>query len=290
MRRRPAFLVLVTMAALLCASTLAPAFGAPEATSAASLASRVAKALKLAKKADKTSKRALANRGPQGPVGPAGAPGSAGPSGAAGPAGAKGAKGDRGSQGVKGDAGEQGEQGTQGSQGPAGRSFTWRGPWSSGTAYSADDVVSHDGAAYVRSSRAGSGAPGNPISPWDLMAAKGAPGAPGEQGEQGEPGEPATRLWAVVSHTGTLVSSSGVVGNPTLVTLSGPVQITFNRNVSNCALSATLKHPSGTAAETDAGEILASVSSENTSAVRVYTYNSALSEESGRAFHLVVFC
>src|SRR5215203_5310697 len=79
-RRRTAFLLSLSVAALLCASMLAPAFGAPRAVSAASLAKKVSQALKTAKRADKTAKRALrqAKTGPAGPKGDRGAPGAPG--------------------------------------------------------------------------------------------------------------------------------------------------------------------------------------------------------------------
>jgi hypothetical protein len=88
-RRRTAFLVSLSIAALLCASMLAPAFGAPRAVSAASLAKKVSKALKTAKRADKNAKKALARSakpgptGSTGPVGPKGTPGTSGATGGA---------------------------------------------------------------------------------------------------------------------------------------------------------------------------------------------------------------
>ena len=82
--RRTTFLVLISVAALLCASMLAPAFGAPQATSAASLAKKLASTLRIAKRADRNAKRAIkglqveGKRGPAGPPGAAGAPGQPG--------------------------------------------------------------------------------------------------------------------------------------------------------------------------------------------------------------------
>ena len=85
-RRRTAFLLSLSVAALLCASMLAPAFGAPHAVSAASLAKKVSKALKTAKRADRNAKKALAKAkpGPTGPAGPKGATGAPGAPGASG--------------------------------------------------------------------------------------------------------------------------------------------------------------------------------------------------------------
>jgi len=88
--RRTTFLVLITVAALLCASMLAPAFGAPQATSAASLAKKLASTLKIAKRADRNAKRAIKGLQVEGKRGPAGPPGATGAAGAAG------AKGDQG--------------------------------------------------------------------------------------------------------------------------------------------------------------------------------------------------
>ncbi len=88
-RRRTAFLLSLSVAALLCASMLAPAFGAPRAVSAASLAKKVSKALKTAKRADKNARRAL-RKAKTGPVGPAGPKGDRGAPGAPGAPGATG--------------------------------------------------------------------------------------------------------------------------------------------------------------------------------------------------------
>jgi hypothetical protein len=89
---RTTILVLLTAAALLCASMLAPAFGAPKAVSAVSLAKRLAKTTKIAKRADKNAKRALrkAKPGPKGDTGPAGPKGDRGAPGAPGASGATG--------------------------------------------------------------------------------------------------------------------------------------------------------------------------------------------------------
>jgi hypothetical protein len=89
---RTTILVLLTAAALLCASMLAPAFGAPKAVSAVSLAKKLAKTTKIAKRADKNAKRALrkAKPGPKGDTGPAGPRGATGAPGAPGASGATG--------------------------------------------------------------------------------------------------------------------------------------------------------------------------------------------------------
>lgn len=128
-RRRGVLVVLLSLAALLSASMLAPAFGAPDAVSAASLATKVARALKLSKAANRNAALALARSGQPGPAGPAGAQGPAGPAGAAGPTGPAGNKGDTGAKGEAclssdpaciGPVGNQGERGEPGKQGERG--------------------------------------------------------------------------------------------------------------------------------------------------------------------------
>jgi hypothetical protein len=124
--RRITFTLAISVAALLCASMLAPAFGAPKAVSAVSVAKKAAQALKLAKRADKNAKRALAQSGVPGPAGAkgdTGAPGAKGDKGETGAAGPQGLKGDTGAQGIqgpKGDKGNPGEQGIQGLKGDKG--------------------------------------------------------------------------------------------------------------------------------------------------------------------------
>jgi hypothetical protein len=117
-RRRVVVLVL-SVTALLSASMLAPALGAPKAVSATSLVSKVARALRLSKRADRNAQRALANSRKPGPAGPPGA------------VGAKGEKGDAGAPGDKGDQGDPGtpgEKGDQGDTGPSNGFFQNDGP------------------------------------------------------------------------------------------------------------------------------------------------------------------
>jgi hypothetical protein len=87
---RKTFIVLISVAALLCASMLAPAFGAPQATSAASLAKKLASTLRIAKRADRNAKRAIRGLQVEGKQGPAGPPGATGATGAPGPKGDQG--------------------------------------------------------------------------------------------------------------------------------------------------------------------------------------------------------
>jgi hypothetical protein len=112
--RRTTLTVLIGVAALLCASMLAPAFGAPEATSAASLAKKLARTLKIAQRADRNAKRAIAGlqvERPPGQSGAVGPPGPAGQPGAQGVPGIQGERGERGLRGLQGVPGEPGEPG-----------------------------------------------------------------------------------------------------------------------------------------------------------------------------------
>ena len=132
--RRTTLTVLLAVAALLCASMLAPAFGAPKAMSAVSLAKKLANTTKIAKRADRNAKRAIAGlqhvsgggtggtgaTGPRGPKGDKGDPGTAANKGDPGPPGPPGAKGDQGDQGIQGIQGDPGSPGTPGTKGDKG--------------------------------------------------------------------------------------------------------------------------------------------------------------------------
>jgi hypothetical protein len=121
-RRRAIFLTLLALAALLSASMLAPAFGAPKAVTAVSLAKKLTRTTKIAKRADRNAKRAIAGlqhvsgggtggtgaTGPRGPKGDKGDPGTAANKGDPGPPGTPGAKGDKGGQGIQGIQGPPG--------------------------------------------------------------------------------------------------------------------------------------------------------------------------------------
>lgn len=55
----------------------------------------------------------------------------------------------RGPQGAQGPQGDDGPTGPQGPQGDPGGVVSWTGEWDSGTTYSVDDAVSHNGSSYV---------------------------------------------------------------------------------------------------------------------------------------------
>jgi hypothetical protein len=77
---------------------------------------------------------------------------------------------------------------------------------------------------------------------WNQEGVPGEIGAKGDQGDPGEPGAPATTLWAVVESDGTITASSGVTG---IVPGAGFYTLTFNRDVTTCAVLATLITPGG---------------------------------------------
>ena len=80
--------------------------------------------------------------GPQGPQGPAGPQGPPGPGT---PITTRAVQGPAGPQGPVGPAGPTGPQGPKGDPGPAG--VTFRGAWSGGVDYAANDIVAYNGEA-----------------------------------------------------------------------------------------------------------------------------------------------
>jgi hypothetical protein len=69
---------------------------------------------------------------------------------------------------------------------------------------------------------------------------KGELGPEGKQGPKGEPGTPATALWAALNSDGTLRAGSHVVASSG----TNPYTVTFDRDISNCALVASPNGPS----------------------------------------------
>ena len=180
-RRRAVFLTLLALAALLSASMLAPAFGAPKAVSAVSLAKKLTRTTKIAKRADRNAKRAIAGlqhvsggtTGPQGPAGP---------------------KGDKGDQGLPGTAASKGDPGDKGDKGDPGTPGTPGAPGSKGDKGDKGDAcLSSDPAC---------------------RGPKGDPGQDGAPGQDGQPGPSAQRLDVSVSNGSQ--SDLPVVGNFTL--------------------------------------------------------------------------
>lgn len=125
--------------------------------------------------------------GPQGAQGPIGNTGPAGATGPQGPQGATGATGAQGPQGPTGNTGPTGPQGPTGATGATGQGYTWRGAWSSATAYNPYDTVSSGGSSYV-CILANTNQPVTNTTYWNIVAQIGATGATGAQGPVGNTG------------------------------------------------------------------------------------------------------
>lgn len=92
--------------------------------------------------------------------------------------------GSTGSTGATGSPGAQGATGATGAKGPKG--LTWRGAWSSSTAYVVDDAVSSNGSSYIAVANNTNSQP--PSANWNVLASKGDTGATGPAGAQGATG------------------------------------------------------------------------------------------------------
>ena len=124
------------------------------------------------------------NPGGPGPTGPAGPPGAQGNPGPAGPQGPQGIQGVQGPIGPQGPQGPIGNTGPTGATGPQGQGYTWRGAWSSATAYNAYDTVGYLGSSYVCILANTNQVPTN-TTYWSLIAQIGATGPTGATGAQG---------------------------------------------------------------------------------------------------------
>ena len=142
-------------------------------------------------------------QGLTGAIGPQGVQGLTGAVGAVGPVGPIGPIGPQGLQGLTGDVGPAGATGSQGLQGLTG-------------------VVGPAGAT---------GSQG-------LQGVQGLTGATGPQGLQGIPGVNATSIFAKISSTGTILYSKHVTGVSYSAGLTKIYTITFDQDVSQCAVSA----------------------------------------------------
>jgi hypothetical protein len=71
---------------------------------------------------------------------------------------------------IMGPPGVAGSSGPQGSQGPPGIGFTWRGVWSSSTAYAINDAVSRNNQSYVCITAGTGFDPATDTTHWALMA------------------------------------------------------------------------------------------------------------------------
>ena len=124
---------------------------------------------------------------------------------------------------------------------------------------------------------------------------QGPQGATGPQGPAGTPGASgawATALWATVSAIGTLGDSSGVSGESSSYPneFMADYIITFNRDVSHCARTATLSAPNNGESGEEPGQIAISDSSlRNPDSIEVFTYD-ASGHTQYRSFSVAVFC
>ena len=81
----------------------------------------------------------------------------------------------------------------------------------------------------------------NQTGPAGAKGASGAAGAPGAPGAAGPSGSAAVTLWAEIDEAGKLTQAKGVTG------ITGPAtnpQVTFDRDISKCAITATLNEGS----------------------------------------------
>lgn len=89
--------------------------------------------------------------------------------------------------GITGPQGVQGPAGPIGPVGPAG--LTWRGAWTSGTSYIANDAVGYNGASwFCILATSGTTTPNLATTNWALLASQGAQGIQGVQGPTGPSG------------------------------------------------------------------------------------------------------
>lgn len=117
----------------------------------------------VAEPPDETYWQLLAMRGADG------ADGEDGEDGAPGPSGLDGADGEDGEQGPQGPEGPRGLTGEQGPFGLDGEGFAWRGEFDPAETYARNDVVHHEGSAWVAGDDDPPSAPGSG-SGWELFA------------------------------------------------------------------------------------------------------------------------
>lgn len=154
------------------------------------------------------TRRTSATPGPKGDTGEQGPQGDRGDPGPKGDTGDRGLKGDTGTIGTIGTTGAQGAQGIQGVQGPIGPTglkgdtgatgasgITWKGAWSSATAYVKNDAVRHQGSSFYALQASTNQAPqvdsnNAPVTSafWDVLSIQGAKGDQGAVGATGPAG------------------------------------------------------------------------------------------------------
>ena len=127
--------------------------------------------------------------GSTGTSGSSGSTGSSGSSGSTGTSGSAGSSGSTGTSGSSGTSGTAGTAGSSGSSGSSGISMTFKGTYSAGTTYAANDVVYHNGSSYVSLLGGNVGnTPNSSPSQWSLAALAGTNGTSGTSGSSGSSG------------------------------------------------------------------------------------------------------
>jgi hypothetical protein len=120
-----------------------------------------------------------------------------------------------------------------------------------------------------------------------LRGNTGPAGPAGPRGAQGAPGAPATALFATVSAAGGLVHGPHATGVTKQPVIAGAYVVTFDRDVSGCAYSATIG--GSVVNNVPAGQISAAPRGGAANAVFVGTYDGAAGD-ADQAFSLAVFC
>jgi hypothetical protein len=132
------------------------------------------------------------------------------------------------------------------------------------------------------------------ISSSAAAALKGNTGATGPAGPAGPAGAPATRLWALVDHTGALVDGSGATAATRLG--AGLFRVTFNQTITACISQAGSTDVTGGAVPTGAIAMIVATDNRqqaNASTVDVSTTDPAgnlTDPASGDGFTVTVFC
>lgn len=143
--------------------------------------------------------------------------------------------------------------------------------------------VHHYGGGLYRARRCSRG---DPRLTWNVQ---GQQGVPGPQGPAGSDGLPATKLWAVVDGSApSIVRGSGATG-VSVPASTGTYEVDFNRDVSQCAYSATLGQPTAGLLGPAVGFVGVEPSYGVPNGVFVQT-NDRTGTAANESFYLTVFC
>ena len=77
----------------------------------------------------------------------------------------------------------------KGEDGESGSGFRWRDSWDSATAYNINDIVRHDGSAWVAITNSTNQEPSSSSANWNIYAERGSTGETGSRGEAGRQGD-----------------------------------------------------------------------------------------------------